>query len=170
MYCFVCIYKNTKDVEQILTSSLVIGYIICQIALLIPISYGSIIDSICIVFCSIMSGFLLGEIKNSKGIRQFINRFKIRRTANSYYWNDLLDRDKIMKGYITINNKTYSGKVHLIEEFSNSPHIVLAEYSVDGEKNDNDNQIIILDTLQAAEVIIEYDKDSPMLETIKFYE
>ena len=170
MYCFVCIYKNTKDVEQIITSSLVIGYIICQIALLIPISFGSIIDSICIVSASIILGFILGVIKNSKRISWLIDKLKIRRTVNSYFWNDLLDRNKIMKGYITINNKTYCGKVHLIEEFSNSPHIVLAEYSVDGAKNDNDNQIIILDTLQATEVIIEYDKASTMLKKIKFYD
>lgn len=78
-----------------------------------------------------------------------------------------MDNEEVMYAKVTINNIIYEGKIHLIEELSNNPHIVLADYYINGRKND-DNKIVILDTSKAAEIIIEYDKDSSMLEKIKF--
>ncbi len=73
-----------------------------------------------------------------------------------------------MQAKIAINNVIYEGKIHLVEESSDSPHIVLCEYSINGKKNIDENKIIILDSSKASEIIVEYDKNSPMLETIKF--
>lgn len=148
-------------------ASLVIGFIICQVAFIIPISFGEYIDNICIVFSSNLLGLVLAKIVNWKKIDSFLEYMKVRRTVNIYLWNDLMDDEEVMHAKVTINNTIYEGKIHLIEELSNNPHIVLAEYYINGKKND-DNKIVILDTSKASEIIIEYDKDSPMLEKIKF--
>ena len=148
-------------------ASLVIGFIICQVAFIIPISFGEYIDNICIVFSSTLLGFVLAKIVNWKKIDSLLEYLEVRRTVNTYLWNDLMDNEEVMQAKVTINNIIYEGKIHLIEELSNNPHIVLAECYINGKKND-DNEIVILDTSKASEIIIEYDKDSPMIEKIKF--
>lgn len=153
-----------------MTVSLVLGYIICQIAFLIPFTIGTIGDNICIIIWSIIIGFILGKTINYRKTDEILDKLKIGRTANSSLWNDIVDINKIMEAEITIDNITYDGKIHLIEEFSNSPHVVLADYSIDGNKNKKDNQIIILDTAKAQKVVIKYDRNSPMMEKIKFNE
>lgn len=168
-YMFTRIYKENSDVNQILTSSLVIGFIICQIAFLIPISFGDTPDNICIAICSAILGFGVAKFINSTIMEHGLEKLKICRTANQYLWNDILDVDMVMEAKITIDGIIYSGKIHLIEDFSNKPHIVLADYSING-KNEKNNKIIILDTAKATEVVIKYNKNSPMIDKIKFDE
>lgn len=145
------------------------GFVICQIATIIPFSLGKIIDNICMVISGALLGFIAGKIVNAKFTDNLIKKLKINRTVNSYLWNDLVD-NKIMKAQITINNIKYNGKIHLIEEDSNTPHIVLGEYSINDQPETNYNKIIILDTSKATDVIIEYDQHSSMIDDIRFYE
>lgn len=152
-----------------LTASLVIGYVICQIASLIPFSLGMIIDNICIVGCSIILGFIAGKVMNGEFIYDIAEELHINRTVNEFLWNDLID-NKIMKAQIKINDIIYSGKIHLVEEFSNAPHIVLGDYSINDQRETNPRKIIVLDTSKATEIIIEYSEGSSMIDKITFYE
>lgn len=174
-FCFVKVYglvyvrELQDDIDNMLTLSLVIGFIICNIAYLIPFSCGEILDNIGITVFSIILGFLSGKLMNSTKISHFIlSKLQIRRTANSYIWNDIMDNNFVMEAEIVIGNTTYSGKVHLIEECNNSPHIVLAEYSIDGKKQNAAGKIVVLDTSMASSVTVKYNENSKMREFIKF--
>lgn len=168
MYCFVATYQEAKDAEHKLMASLVVGYIICNVAYMIPFSISEVVDNVGITISSIIVGYFAGKISNSKFLLTAMEKLKIRRTTNSYLWNDLMDKDFPMKAKIKIDNIIYCGKVHLIEEFSNHPLIVLADYSVNGVLDENNNKVIVLDTAKASEIIIEYDELSEMKEFIKF--
>lgn len=171
VFCFIYAYRDSENIDNMLTASLVVGYIICQIAFAIPLSLGVIIDNICIIASSIIMGFIAGKIINGNFMYNLIEKLNINRTVNEFLWSDLLDKDgKIMKAQITINETKYSGKIHLVEEFSNTPHIVLGDYSINDQPENNPNKIIVLDTSKATDIIIEYDKCSSMLEKIRFYE
>ena len=171
VYCFVYIYKGPKDVEKMLMASLVVGFIIYKFASMIPISFGKNIDTICIMVCSIIAGFVLGKILSSHFIVRILDKLKIRKSLSEHLWNNILDRDYIMIAHITMDDgKKYSGKIHEIEEFVSTPQIVLADYSIDGIRNKNDRQVIVLNTANAKEVIIEYNENSPMLKEISFNE
>ena len=169
VFHFIYAYQDNGNIDNMLTLSLVVGYVICQIAFAIPFSLGKVIDNICIIGCSIVSGFIAGKVMNGKFMYNLTEKLKINRTVNEFLWNDLID-DKIMKAQITIDNIKYYGKIHLVEEFSNTPHIVLGDYSINDKHENNPNRIIILDTSKATEIIIEYDKSSSMLDKIRFYE
>lgn len=65
-------------------ASLVIGFIICQVAFIIPISFGEYIDNICIVFSSTLLGFVLAKIVNWKKIDSLLEYLEVRRTVNTY--------------------------------------------------------------------------------------
>lgn len=168
-YSFVYVFNNnSKDIQDKLILYFVFGSLICKICFAFPLSFGKYIDDICITLISVISGFIIAKIMNSRYVNIFLDKLKVRRTVNTYLWNDLIDRDKVMKAKITINNIVYEGKIHLIEELSNNPHIVLAEYSICGKKEIEDNKIIVLDSSKASEIIIEYDKNSQMLDEIRF--
>lgn len=146
-----------------------VGFIICNIAYLIPFSYGEVIDNIGITVLGIIFGFICGKLMNNTQISNLIfNKLCIRRTANSYLWNDIMDTNCIMEAEIVIEGKTYKGKVHLIEECNNSPHIVLAEYSVNDVKEDTTGKIIVLDTSMASSIVVKYNENSEMRKFIKF--
>lgn len=170
IYSFVYIYNDAKEngISDKLILYLVFGFLICQTCFAFPFSFGKYADNVCIVVFSIMFGYFAAKMMNSKCINRFLDIIKIRRTVNTYLWNDLMDLDFPMKAKVTINNNIYNGKIHLIEEFSNNPHIVLAEYSINGNENMENNKIIVLDSSKASEIIIEYDKNSPMLDEISF--
>lgn len=165
-------FNNAKKNGSLdrLVMDLVFGFIICQICFAIPFSLGKYCDNICIIIFSIILGYFAAKLMNSERINYIFATLKIRRTVNTYLWNDLLDKDKPMKAQLIINDIVYHGYIHLIEECSNSPHIVLAKYSINGKKNKDNNKIILLDSSKASEIIIEYNKDSLKLKEIDKFE
>lgn len=171
IYSFAYIYNNTKEsgMDKLMLD-LVFGFVICQLCFAIPFSLGKYVDNICIIIFSIILGYFAAKIMNCRYINLLLDKLKIRRTVNTYLWNDLMDKDFPIKAKIIINNNIYEGKIHLIEECSNSPHIVLAQYSVNGKENTNNNRIVVLDSSKASEITIEYNENSPMLNEISFSE
>lgn len=171
---FVALKQNTSDVEHILTSSLVIGYIYCNIAYLIPISISYEIDTICIVFSALILGYMFAMILRSKKIIDILDFLKIRDTGNLYYWDDIMDNDYPMKVRVLFENTEYEGMLHNFESFSNTPHIVLASYivkSLDGkiinDFSEDATKAIILNTLNAVNVEVFYYEDSDVCKDLK---
>ena len=132
---------------------MVVGYIYCNIAYLIPISISYEIDILCIIFSSIIVAYLFAIILQKNFINKLLDFFKIRNTGNTYYWDDLMDNVYPMKVSVLLCDKTYEGMIHSYESESNSPHIILAAYLikdlmgniVENHSND-DTKVIILDT------------------------
>ena len=165
---------DDKNTEHILMSSLVIGYIYCELINLIPIYTCQEIYILGMIICSVLLGYLLGKLIQNKYIVSILDFLKIRETGNDYYWNDLLDKSKSMKTKIIINNKIYEGMIHYIESKSNSPNIILSSYIVKNlnnvvieDKRRDNNKVIILNTLKADSVEVIYDSDSYMCKDIQ---
>ena len=96
-YRFVYVHNKEEDVQNMLTLSLVVGFIICNVAYLIPFSFGETIDNIGIVAFSIVLGFSVGKVMNDPNVNLFLGeKLKIRRTTNSYLWNDIMAYEYIM--------------------------------------------------------------------------
>ena len=167
-YHFVALKQNSTDIEHILTLSLVVGYIYCNIAYKIPFTITNEIDNVLIVLTALLFGYLFAILLRQKKIVLFIVDFlKIRDTGNIYLWDDLLDNKYPMKASISYGDKTYEGMIHNFESYSNNPSIVLASYVI---KDDQDNiiedfsedntKVIVLNTEDSKSVSLEYDHNS----------
>ena len=171
---FVALKKNSNDIEHVLTLSLVIGYIYCKIASLIPIHISDEIDTLGIVISALIWGYLFARFVKNRYVIQILDFLKIRDTGNLFYWDDLLDNEYPMKVKVLCDDVCYEGMLHNFENYSNEPHIVLASYVVKDKSNKvlhnfvNDNtKIIVLDTSKVAKLEIIYAKDSNMCKDLK---
>lgn len=171
---FVALKKNSNDIEHVLTLSLVIGYIYCKIASLIPIHISDEIDMLGIVISALIWGYLFARFVKNRYVIQILDFLKIRDTGNLFYWDDLLDNEYPMKVKVLCDDVCYEGMLHNFESYSNEPHIVLASYVVKDKSNKvlhnfvNDNtKIIVLDTSKVAKLEIIYAKDSNMCKDLK---
>ena len=160
---FVSLKRNSTDVEHVLTSSLVIGYIYCNIAYLIPLSISYEADIFCIIFSALLLGYIFAKILQNKRIIKVFDFLKIRDTGNLYYWDDLMDNEYPMKVRILFENSIYEGMLHNYESYSNEPCITLASYVIKTLNNEvisdfsSDNtRVIILNNSKAISVEIIY--------------
>ena len=146
---------------------MVVGFVYCKIASLIPVHISNKIDAICIVLSALIFSYLLARIIRSKYIIPILDFLKIRDTGNVYFWDDLMDNDYPMKIKVSYNENSYEGMLHNFESYANEPHIILSSYVIK-DKSDkvlddftNDKtQIIVLDTSKANKVEIIYASDS----------
>lgn len=174
-YHFVALKQNSNDIEHILTGSIVIGFIYCNIAHMIPFTISESIDNVLIVLSALVLSYLIATaLRSRKIVYHILDKLKIRDTGNAYIWDDIMDNDYPMKVCITYTDKSYIGIVHHFESYSNSPHVILASYVVkDADGNiisdylDDNTKIIILDTGAAESVEIYYHPKSSECKDIK---
>ena len=164
---FVALKQNTADVQNLLTSSLVVGFCFCEIAYRIPLSISYEIDNIFIILSAVVCAYVLGRFLRTRYVTKILDFLKIRDTGNFYFWDDLMDNDYPMKVSISFKNREYEGLLHNYESYSNEPHIVLAAYLVKDNKgkiledySEDNTRIIILKTSDAENVEIIYYEDS----------
>lgn len=164
---FVALKQNEMDVEHILTTSLVIGYVFWSIAYIIPFSISYEIDAIGIVLSALVLGYIFGRIIRSKQVIKLLDLLKIRDTGNKYFWDDLMDDTYAMKAKISYENMIYEGMLHNYESYSNDPHIVLGAYVIKNSEgkavknySEDNSRIIILNISNAISVEVIYDKES----------
>lgn len=174
IFHFIALMQNSTDIKHILSSSLVIGYIYCNIAYCIPISINYYIDHILIILSSIVVSFYLGRFIASKKYMKLFDIIGIRNSFNTYMWDDLMDQSEPMKIIITYDTIQYEGMVHNFESYSNSPHITLASYITRDKNNiiikdytDDNTKIIVLDSSTAKSVEIIYSKNSSECQMIE---
>ena len=160
---FVALQQNTSDIDHILTASLVVGFIYCEVAYRIPFSVSYEIDHIGIIVSSACMGYLTGRLVLSKVWSKILDFLKIRNTVNMYYWDDLMSNDYVMKVYVNFTDKSYEGMLHFYEGYSNNPHVVLGSFIVRDSLNNvikdfsNDcTKVAVLDTSKADSIYIEY--------------
>lgn len=166
-YHFVALKQNSDDIEHILTVSLVVGYIYCNIAYKIPCTISYEIDSVVIVLSSLCLGYASGILLRGKKIVYILDFLKIRDTGNVYLWDDLMDNDYPMKACVKYDDKIYEGMIHNYESYTNSPHIVLCSYvvkDVEGHIVENflkdETKVVVLNIDDSKVVCIEYYHDS----------
>lgn len=164
-----------SNIEHILISSFVIGYIYCNIAKLIPISLSYELDSVMLVISALLLGYLLAMAVRSKKIFfKMLDILHIHETGNAYYWDDIIDDVYPTRIRVTFDNYIYEGMIQYYESRSNSPHIVLSSYKIMKSNNvtisdfsENNSKIIILDTSRASHVEISYMNESHMRDDLK---
>ena len=84
-YHFVGLKQNSNDIEHILTGSLVVGFIYCQIANMLPITLSVEIDNVLIVISALCVGYLFAILfRQKKIVYYFLDKLKIRDTGNIY--------------------------------------------------------------------------------------
>lgn len=93
IFHFVALKESKEEMNHVLTSSLVIGYIIVNIVNMIPFSISYSVDSIGIAFAGAVSGFVFGKIYHGRLFDRIVQLFHIRSTPNKYIWTDLMDMD-----------------------------------------------------------------------------
>lgn len=172
---FVALKQNTNDVEHILMESLVIGYVCCRIAYIIPLSISPTVDNILIITVSIIAAFLIGKLfTNSSLIVKILDILQIRDTCNIYIWDDLMDTKYGMKICIESDDMIYEGYAHQIESYTNTPHIALALCQIKDrngkiieDNSKNPRKIIVLDSGTAKYVKVIYDEKSDITKDIK---
>lgn len=172
-YHFVALKQNNQDIEHVLISSLVIGYIIWNIARLIPINISFEIDVICICFTSILLAYICGRISTSYFKIDILRKLNIHDTGNVYMWDDLMD-NYLMKVNISYDDGIlYEGFIYNFESYSNTPHMVLAKYKMFKNKeclkdySDRSDTVIVLDTSNAKYIEVIYNSNSPICNDIK---
>lgn len=172
---FVMLKQNTSDVEHILTSSLVIGYVYIKIANLIPFSISHEVDIVLIVLSALLLGYFIARLlRNKRIVYNILDFLKIRDTGNCYFWDDIMDDNYPMKVIVFYENMTYEGLIHNYESYSNEPHIVLGSYIVKDSTgkviqdfSEDSTRITILDISNAISVDVLYYKDSDECEDLK---
>lgn len=174
IFHFIALMQNSTDINHILSSAFVIGYIYCNIAYCIPISINYYIDHVFIILSSVVVSFFLGRFVASKKYMKLFDKLGIRNSFNTYIWDDLMDQSKPMKIIITYDTLQYEGMLHNFESYSNSPHITLASYIVRDSNGltikdytDNHTNVVVLDSSTAKCVEIVYSKNSSECQTIE---
>ena len=159
--------KDHQDTQHIFMGSLVVGFVYCNIASIIPFSVSEYVDVVLMVLASLLLGYVFGRFSVSSYYPKVISLFKIRNLGNMGMWSYLTDQDYPMKSVIEINELVYSGMIHNIEEKSNPIYITLASYIIqrkDGyilEDHLNDStSVIVLDASKATCIRIIYNKGS----------
>lgn len=173
-YHFVALKQNSTDIEHILTVSLVVGYIYCNIVYLIPFSISYTVDNILIVLSALILGYLFAILLRQKKIIYILDILRIRETGNMYLWDDLMDNNYPMKISIEYEDRIYEGMLHNYEGYSNNPHVAIASYIVkDNLKNiiedfsEDKTKVAILDTEKANCIHIEYHINSNECKDLK---
>lgn len=174
-FYLVALKERIHEINHILASSLVVGYIIVTVMNLIPFTITYQVDCVGIIVTSILIGFITGKVCIHNKFAKIIDIFKLHTTPNKYIWDDLLDIKYPMYAEIQMkDNTTYSGYIRLFEENARQPQVILAGYihiDDNGEILENyqrsENQIILLDTTEAKSVTIKYYSQSDRCDKIK---
>lgn len=174
-YSFTALKKNPNDIQHILISSFVVGFIYCRLAAMIPFTISEQVDHVLIVLSALCAGYAIARLlRNKRVITPILDRLKIQDTGNAYFWDDLLDNEHEMEIYVDYGDVIYGGVAHNFESYSNSPHVVLASYiakdkngKVLADHSGDCTRVIILDTASARSVEIEYERESAECEDIQ---
>lgn len=176
-YIFLYTYKTTriversKEQEHIIVESLIFGYIINNIALVIPISLGYYADIICIVIASAVSGFLCAKFISSRYTNYLIDKLGIRQTKFRYMWQNICDPELAIFIDVTDSEtkNRYYGQLLVFEDFEKYPIIQICKYVYwqnDEEIADYSNdptRTVLIDTSKYSEIEIIYQESSEFI-------
>lgn len=179
-YIFICVFRfvalkeQHAEIQHILLSSLVSGYVIVKIMNMIPFTISYEADCIGIICTGALAGYILGQLYSRNCFDKLFEKLKIRSTLNKDIWNDIVDMDYPLYLVITLDDGTiYKGYVHLYELSKIHPIVCLGAYlkiSADGNIEDHTydaNQIIMLDTARAKNVEVHYYRESEKCKDIR---
>ncbi len=176
-YIFLRVFRLTRIIkisdsyEHILIESLVFGFIIKNIFLLIPFTFGYYIDIIGMSISSGIIGYLTAKILATKLISKLADMLKIKHTKFRYMWQNIDDPDFAI--FIDVTNPDtkirYYGQLVVYEEFERCPIIQICKYmSWQGDDllydfSDDPTRTVLIDTSKYTEIDIVYQKCSDFI-------
>lgn len=174
VFYFVALKESKEDINHILLSSLIIGFIIVKTMNMIPVTISYSVDCIGIVITGIVIGYVFGRVYYNKKFYRILELLKIRSTPNKYIWTDLMDHDYPTYAVIEMKNGiSYYGYIYLIEGYVSKPQLTLVSHKKiypDGtieKREKEDNTVIIIDSGNAETIILYYDDESNYKSRIK---
>lgn len=136
VYHFVALYQNSKNVEHLIMSSIVVGYVYYKLFQLLPSPINE--NTLLLIISAMSVSYVLAQFTRSNLVVRLCDFLKIRDTSNVYMWDDLMDNIYPMRVIVHYNDLIYDGIAHNIESYSNSPHIALGSYVI---KDTNGNAV-----------------------------
>lgn len=182
VYGFVCVkvfvftstIKIKNDAEHILIVSIVVGFIIDHIMKLIPINISPEIDTIGIIFTSLFVGFVLAKFYRSNAFNNFLfNVCKINATTDSYIWDTIINRDyPVLIEIVTQDNLTITGFPDLVEEHTDAPHIMIANFKIYDAtgyciESSSEHDTLLFDLKTAKYYRFKFHKDDPKINELR---
>ena len=172
IFYFTALRENKAEITHTVFSSFVVGFIICNAVSIIPMKFDDQIVIIIYIVASGVSGLICGKIFSGRLIDKICDCLKIRNTVHQYIWDDLMDNDCPMYIEAKMDDSIINGYVHYIQDYSDSPIVSLAGYSVKiaGEIDDKrkcTNEVIVIDLSKADWVRIKYYNESPICDDIE---
>lgn len=171
VFRIVRIVKNSDNYEHILIESLVFGFIIKNIAILIPFSFGYYLDIICMSISSAIFGYLFAKLLENRYILKIIDKLKIKHTKYKYMWQNIDDPDYAI--FIDVTNPDtnirYFGQLVVYEEFERFPIIQLCRYinwdnnGLLNDYSDDPTRTVLIDTSKYTEIDVTYQKCSDFI-------
>ncbi len=163
---FVALKERKQEINHLLTSSLVIGYVIVNIMNLIPFTISYQADCVGIIITSVIASFLFSKFYMSDLLYRILKRLHIYTTTKDHFWMNFVDFD--YPSYVKIqmkDNTIYSGYYYFMEGYDRQPLISLAAYRQVNPNGDIENHqtdetsVILLDTKDAKSVqFVYYDR------------
>ena len=167
-YRLVRVIEKPIEQENVFIESIVVGFIIKNIASIIPFSLGYYIDIVFITISSGIIGFVIGKIVNSKFVDKIMFRLNIRHDKYKYLWQNITDPELAI--YIDATNPDtnirYFGRIVRYEDYTRLPIIQISNYKcwVDDalyyDCSDDYTRTMLIDTSQYSEIGIEYQEAS----------
>lgn len=158
------IVKQSDDYEHLLVETLVIGFILYHLFLLIPFSFGRYVDTLGMVISSGVIGFLYAKLLSSPLINRLRKILNIKHTPFKYAWQNIEDpKYAIYVDATDPETKTrYNGKLIMYEDFERTPLIQLSHYIEwkDGVEindfSDDKYRTVLIDTSKYSVIKIDY--------------
>lgn len=160
--------KSSKDIEYIMISSIVVGFIVSlsfeytdSIPYINQIKNENI-RNIFVVGIIIVTIYILGRFINSELFIELSQKVGILNTPNDIIWNDLIDNKYPNKIIIHASDIIIEGYITDVEPYARLPQVSIASYLI---KRDN----IIDDNSSCTDKILVYDLSNADYVEIKYY-
>lgn len=174
-YRFVHIVENESNISSALIEYIICGFVIKSAFSLIPISINYVLDNIIIMILSIIIGYGVATLVQSRFIGKLCSLLKIRQTSNLYVWHEVGDREYSV--YVEVEDEkglAYLGVLVNTETYQRFPIIRLALFEVYKDDKliedhtDDPTRVIMIDTSKFSVIRLYYDKNSKNIERWNF--
>lgn len=176
IFLFTASIKSSNDIEHILVSSVVIGFIIDNFVRLCNLQdYASEeVYVLIIIVISVILGYTIAKLYKSKWFNNCIfNTFKINGTTDFYIWDSIINgKYPVLLTIHTADEIIIKGFLDLVEEYTEDPHVTIANFKIIDEsgntiRTSRRNETICFDLKNAKYYEFAYYKDDEKMKELQ---
>lgn len=178
IFRYICSLRNASDYQHIIWESLIVGFVLKKIYLVIPFSVSPEADIIGSMILTAVLSVIFSKIYSSAKVDKILRFLHIYRNRHVYIWQDIIDPK-----YATIiecsnpnTKEMYIGTLICCEDFTNQPYIILNNYeyweNYDDENTYHDHRgnlkmTALINTAEFTRIYPQYIDGSSKIKTIK---